>query len=222
MSTVEMDEGVQQVTVKMVPRAPYTVLATSPGPRGQDGEPGDTPIFTALAAQFFAAETQADARNVIDAPGYQDLADLQSTVDGALSSMVTQINDRAPTAYVNQQDAALQTNIDGKVDKSATPNRVYANDGSGNPTVILRTNLPTATALALRDANGRAQFADPAAAQDAATMNWTTTQISNALHGAVIYVQQDDPETTDPTYTGPAVWYVLDGAGQLIGKRVRA
>jgi hypothetical protein len=38
---------------------------------------------------------------------------------------------------------------------------------------------------------------------------------------AQVFVQQDDPETTNPTYTGPAVWYILNNAGDIIGKKVR-
>lgn len=37
-----------------------------------------------------------------------------------------------------------------------------------------------------------------------------------------VFVQQADPETTNPEYTGPAIWYVTDGGGNIIGKKVRA
>lgn len=39
---------------------------------------------------------------------------------------------------------------------------------------------------------------------------------------AAIFVQEDDPDITNPEVTGPAVWYVLDTFGNVIGKRVRA
>jgi hypothetical protein len=38
---------------------------------------------------------------------------------------------------------------------------------------------------------------------------------------AQTFIQEDDPETTNPTYTGPAIWYVLNSSGDIIGKRVR-
>lgn len=38
---------------------------------------------------------------------------------------------------------------------------------------------------------------------------------------AQVFVQEDDPETTNPSYTGPAVWYILNSAGDVIGKKVR-
>ena len=38
---------------------------------------------------------------------------------------------------------------------------------------------------------------------------------------ASVFVQQLDPEVTNPEITGPAVWYVLDNLGNLIGKKVR-
>ena len=36
-----------------------------------------------------------------------------------------------------------------------------------------------------------------------------------------VFVQQADPETTKPEYTGPAIWYQLDGSSNVIGKKVR-
>lgn len=40
--------------------------------------------------------------------------------------------------------------------------------------------------------------------------------------GATVYVQQANPETTNPGYTGPAIWYQTNAQGKLIGKKVRA
>lgn len=42
-----------------------------------------------------------------------------------------------------------------------------------------------------------------------------------SLSAGRVFVQQADPEITHPDLTGPAVWYVLDGAGKCIGKKVR-
>lgn len=36
-----------------------------------------------------------------------------------------------------------------------------------------------------------------------------------------VFVQQVDPETTNPEYTGPAIWYQLDAGGNVIGKKIR-
>jgi hypothetical protein len=36
-----------------------------------------------------------------------------------------------------------------------------------------------------------------------------------------VFVQQANPETTNPEYTGPAIWYQLDGSSNIIGKKVR-
>jgi hypothetical protein len=38
---------------------------------------------------------------------------------------------------------------------------------------------------------------------------------------AQVFIQEDDPDVTNPSYTGPAVWYVLNSLGDIIGKRVR-
>lgn len=38
---------------------------------------------------------------------------------------------------------------------------------------------------------------------------------------AFVFVQQADPEVTDPLMTGPAIWYVLDGTGQVVDVRIR-
>jgi hypothetical protein len=37
-----------------------------------------------------------------------------------------------------------------------------------------------------------------------------------------VFVQSTDPETTNPNYTGPAIWYVTNASGQIISKRVRS
>ncbi len=39
--------------------------------------------------------------------------------------------------------------------------------------------------------------------------------------GVPVYIQQADPEVTNPEYEGAAVWYQTDGAGNIIGKKVR-
>ena len=41
------------------------------------------------------------------------------------------------------------------------------------------------------------------------------------LSAAVTFIQQQDPEITDATYSGPAIWYQTDGSGQVIGNKVR-
>lgn len=46
-------------------------------------------------------------------------------------------------------------------------------------------------------------------------------KLLSAAAAAQVFVQQDDPETTNPTYTGPAVWYILNSVGDVIGKKVR-
>lgn len=38
---------------------------------------------------------------------------------------------------------------------------------------------------------------------------------------AKVFVQQQDPDTTNPEITGPAVWYQTNGSGTIIGKKVR-
>jgi len=38
--------------------------------------------------------------------------------------------------------------------------------------------------------------------------------------GAATFIQQADPETTDPDETGPAIWYQTDGT-HVIAKKVR-
>lgn len=36
-----------------------------------------------------------------------------------------------------------------------------------------------------------------------------------------VFVQEIDPEVSNPEYTGPAIWYQLDGSSNVIGKKVR-
>ena len=43
-----------------------------------------------------------------------------------------------------------------------------------------------------------------------------------AVGGARLFVQQEDPATTDPNFLGPAIWYVTDGAGNITDVRIRA
>lgn len=38
---------------------------------------------------------------------------------------------------------------------------------------------------------------------------------------AFVFVQQTDPEITDPDMTGPAIWYVTDGTENVIDVRIR-
>lgn len=46
--------------------------------------------------------------------------------------------------------------------------------------------------------------------------------LKNRFEGAaVFYVQQDDPAVTNPSYTGPAVWYKTDIAGNVTDVKVR-
>jgi hypothetical protein len=37
-----------------------------------------------------------------------------------------------------------------------------------------------------------------------------------------VFVQSADPETTNPDYTGPAIWYVTNAAGVVVARKVRA
>lgn len=85
--------------------------------------------------------------------------------------------DIATKGYVDTADAL-------KVDKVATANRVYIVDSAGATTVGAYTSAPTASAFVRRDANGRSQFADPAAAADAATKDYVDTKVAGIVNSA--------------------------------------
>lgn len=39
---------------------------------------------------------------------------------------------------------------------------------------------------------------------------------------AQVFVQETDPDVTNPEYSGPAVWYQLDGSGNVIDRKLRS
>lgn len=104
----------------------------------------------------------------------------------------------------------------GYVDTAVAPKVVVAGDLGGTPaapTVTSGANhthtsaqvsdaasAPTASKVVKRDANGRAQVADPAAAADIATKNY----VDNAR--PVMYVQSTDPASSGTVANG-SIWF---------------
>ena len=91
--------------------------------------------------------------------------------------------------------------------------------GTGNITVSGQSNYPLPTASAhngeiwVTYTDGQFWISDGT--------SWIWLDIGPFVPGARVFVQFDDPDTTNPAYTGPAVWFVLNGSGQVIGKKVR-
>lgn len=80
----------------------------------------------------------------------------------------------------NTEIAAAAGIVDTKLATISTPGKVANAATTG-------TSSPTATTLALRDGAGRAQFADPSAAQDAATKAYVDSLIAGAQNDGLIY-----------------------------------
>lgn len=102
---------------------------------------------------------------------------------------------------------------------TSTPGVISAADKTKLDTA---TTAPTGNALALRDTNGRAQFADPVAAADAATKNYVDTQVgsiapANHTHSAADITSGTLALTRLPQDTAatPNTLATRDNAGRL-------
>lgn len=98
-------------------------------------------------------------------------------------------------------------------DAEIAANAAIANSKlAGDPT-------PNATAnkIVLRDANGRAQIADPSAAQDIATKNYVDTVFANAVAGLDVKASVRAATTGNITLSGTQT---IDGVSLVAGDRV--
>lgn len=216
------------------PTTEFAVVVTrgAPGPKGDKGDTGASPTFTALAAQLFAAITAAEARSIIGAVGTD--ADLILPSSGgsttprrialgtsygtntqgtrgnlklalwddgnagygsgvSLDTLEYQVPGTAKhrfyvggTAQFTVDSTGVSApnlsgtntgdqDLSGKRDLVTGTAKVYVVDGAGTQTGIAYASTATASTFIRRDANARAQFADPSAPADAATKNYVDT-----------------------------------------------
>ena len=145
-------------------------------------------------------------------------------------------SDVATKGYVDAVDTNLGLSISAigpivsaKVDKSGVASVLYGTDGSGAQATYTVRSAATASAVAQRGAGGVLKVGTPSAADDAATKSYADAVGASAANYADakvaanvrVFIQQADPETTNPTATGPAIWYVTDNAGKIVNRRVR-
>lgn len=137
----------------------------------------EAPPSTEIDADWMNA-VQEEICNLIEAMGislvkgnYTQLRDAAVAAATANKLVRRDANGRAQVA-----DPSVSADIDTK---GARDEAITTHDAVTNPHSAVAA--PTASRLVLRDANGRAQFADPAAAQDADTKGAREAAITAAL-----------------------------------------
>jgi hypothetical protein len=145
---------------------------------------------TSLSFSQFSGAGQIVAGNGISKSG-NTLSVLADAGDGSIAVTVSGVK-VAANGISNSHIATNAAIVDTKLATISTAGKVANSATTG-------TASSNANTLALRDANGRTQFADPSAAQDAATKNYVDGKIAGTL------VDNEVPtgtiNGTNPTFT---------------------
>ena len=88
--------------------------------------------------------------------------------------------------------AADTAEMDAKVDKASTPNRIYVVDSGGNQSLIGYGTTAASLTIVRRDSNARTQFGYPVTSDDAATKGYVDTVAgAESVHSETISSTSD-------------------------------
>lgn len=143
---------------------------------------------SAASSAADAAQSAQDAASVVS-DGVADAStsmkgkvklagDLAGTADAPTVPGLEGKSDKGHEHTVSQVDG-LQLALDGKVSATATGNRVYVTDSSGNQTAISwQSGTAAADSVAVRGSGGRLLVGDPAVSGHAATKAYVDTAVT--------------------------------------------
>lgn len=161
-------------------------------------------VVTANTVAPNSITNSALASNAVNAAIIEDGSITETLLDAALKSKINTSADVSSVAgktgivTLDKSDVGLN-NVDntsdtdkpvstatlsalsGKVDKVTTPARIYGVNGAGADTVFSYGSPAAASSFVRRDSDGRAQFAEPAVAADAASKGYVDTAVTGMV-----------------------------------------